>query len=155
MGFTVHFNVLFVLLLTDLGQPNSEHEDYYIDPEKPPDDHLTRPDMEYVDGDNEVKTSFDYYNENQDHLTIDQPDPQNETLADINIETYDDHLTTEFEDLYDRILDVLSPKMPNEDQEDQNLNQDLSYHNDPDPDDKYEIEDRIVRYAMHQWHEEI
>ncbi|XP_052848488.1 uncharacterized protein LOC128259963 isoform X2 [Drosophila gunungcola] len=154
MGFTVHFNVLFVLLLMDLGQPNSEHEDY-IDPEEPPDDHLTRPDMEYVDGDNEVKTSFDYHNENQDHLTIDQPDPQNETLADINIETYDDHLTTEFEDLYDRILDVLSPKMPNEDQEDQNLNQDLSYHNDPDPDDEYEIEDRIVRYAMHQWHEEI
>ncbi|XP_044317573.1 uncharacterized protein LOC123038079 [Drosophila rhopaloa] len=130
----------------DFGQPNSEPEDY-IDPEEPPDDHLTRPDMEYLDNDNEVKVNDDH-NESYDHLTFDQPEIN--ISSDTNIQSYDDHLTTEFDVVGE--FDEHNTLDDENNQEDSDLPNNLIHQNDRA--DELEVEDRIVRYAMHQWHEE-
>ncbi|XP_017053033.1 uncharacterized protein LOC108096163 [Drosophila ficusphila] len=149
----------------DLGKPNGESElEDYIDPEEHPDDHLTRPDIDYVNSDNEGKIPDEDHNEIPDHITVgntDDPDAVNDISFEFDIQSHDDHLTTESEVLsYDpgerkvsRMLYVLSQGLLNYFKDDQSLDQ-MLYHQ-IDPYDKYEIEDRIVRYAMHKWHEEI
>ncbi|XP_017086243.1 uncharacterized protein LOC108118194 [Drosophila eugracilis] len=157
MGTFLHFNMLCVLLLVDFGQPNHENADY-IDPEEPPDDHLTRPNMEYANSDDEVTVAYEDHNESHDHITTigstNKSDDQNDLSTEIDIEVYDDHLTTEAESSdgikVQRMLDVLSNGLMKTYTDELELDHD---HNDPHND--YQIEDRIVRYAMQKWHEEI
>ncbi|KRK02114.1 uncharacterized protein Dyak_GE28169 [Drosophila yakuba] len=84
MGCYIHFNLFCVLLLVDFGQP--EYADYG-NSEAHLDDHLTRPDVDVADSDNEMTTSYVYHNEHHDS-TI-HPDPQWELST--------DHLTTGME----------------------------------------------------------
>nr|XP_036671375.1 uncharacterized protein LOC118877311 isoform X1 [Drosophila suzukii] len=151
MGIRFHLNLLCVLLLVDFGQPNIENDDY-VDPEEPLDDHLTRPNVEYPESDNEVNEYYDDHYENNDHITIgptDQPDPETEASSDIDL-SYDDHLTTEIEFLGDNVDDELDEQhfegVQHNDQEYSDLDLDQNFN---------EIEDRIVRYAMQKWREEI
>ncbi|XP_037721203.1 uncharacterized protein LOC119554394 [Drosophila subpulchrella] len=144
----------------DFGRPNIENYNY-VDPEEPLDDHLTRPNVEYPQSDNEVNEYYDDHYENEDHITIDPtdpPDPQTEASSDIGDQSYDDHLTTEVEffddnvnDEYDEqpfpeILDASIEGVLHNDQEYSDLDLDPNIN---------EIEDRIVRYAMQKWREEI
>ncbi|KAH8380280.1 hypothetical protein KR009_009798, partial [Drosophila setifemur] len=119
-----------------------EHVDH-VDPHEESDyhDHLTRPDMEYDEYYEEVTFSYKYHNENNDHITfanIDNPEPHHDIESTIDIEPIDDHLTTEDSD---HKLPDLHEKHNTEHHFDTHFN--------------YEIEDRIVRYAMHKFHEEI
>jgi len=148
------------LYYIDFGQPNIENDDY-IDPEEPLDDHLTRPNVEYPESDNEVNEHYDDHYENNDHVTIgptDQPDPETEASSDIGVQEYDDHLTTEIEfsgdnvndeldeQHFPEILDAAIESVQHNDQEYSDLDLDPNIN---------EIEDRIVRYAMQKWREEI
>ncbi|XP_050742191.1 uncharacterized protein LOC127010866 isoform X2 [Drosophila biarmipes] len=141
---------MFNNLTLDCGQANIENDDY-VDPEEPLDDHLTRPNVEYPQSDVEVNEHYDDHYENNDHITIgptDQPDPQTESFSVIGVQSYDDHITNEMEfvdhNLNDELDEQHFPELHN-DQEYSDLDSDLS---------NYEIEDRIVRYAM-QRREEI
>jgi len=108
--------------------------------------------VEYPESDNEVNEYYDDHYENNDHITIgptDQPDPETEASSDIDL-SYDDHLTTEIEFLGDNVDDELDEQhfegVQHNDQEYSDLDLDQNFN---------EIEDRIVRYAMQKWREEI
>ncbi|KQS44120.1 uncharacterized protein LOC26527092 [Drosophila erecta] len=144
----IYLNLFCVLLLVDLGQSNLEYADY-IDPEADLDYHLTRPDV--ADSDNEMTTSYDYHHEIHD--STNHPDTQ----AELSTETYDeshyDHLTTRMNYFPGSLNDKTKVQqifyVPNDTE-----NSDTHYvHHDPHV--THEIDDRIARYALHKWHEEI
>ncbi|XP_016032011.2 uncharacterized protein LOC27208831 [Drosophila simulans] len=130
MSFNINFNLFCVLLLVDFGQPEYAE---YVDPEEPLDDHLTRPDEDVASSDNEMTVSYDYHNENHD--STNHPDPQVDVSTDNYSESYVDHYTTGMDYFEENQQDT-----------------DYGQH---DPHIEHEIEDRIVRYAMHKWREEI
>jgi len=116
--------------------------------------------VEYPESDNEVNEYYDDHYKNNDHITIgptDQPDPETESSSDIDL-SYDDHLTTETEFFGDNVDDELDEQHFPEILEaaiEGVLHNGQEYSDlDLDPNIN-EIEDRIVRYAMQKWREEI
>ncbi|XP_039488451.2 uncharacterized protein LOC120449858 [Drosophila santomea] len=128
MGCYIHFNLFCVLLLVDFGQPDLEYTDYG-NSEAHLDDHLTRPDVDVADSHNEMTMSYDYHNEHHDS-TI-HPDPQVELSTNHYDESHDDLITTGMDGF------------------------ESNHHDHQDHHVEHEVEDRIVRYALHKRHEEI